>query len=134
MNWSGPKFGAPHYPDTPSESSTIVFIVSTEEAQKAFGNIYPRTTPQEVICHGTVCGDVTTAVYITREELNNGDLLGRELSWSVGLIPEGETLPIELAPTEPVKDSGSPVPTATPFPFEDNQLPVLTTTPAYPAP
>lgn len=94
----GAKYGAPQQPATPSEISTFVFIVPQADAQRAFGDVLPRITPQEIMCEDHVCGEVTTAVYLTLAELDNIDVLTRSLSWSVGLIPEGERLPTQVAP------------------------------------
>ncbi len=88
------KYGAPNQPATPSEISTFVFIVPQADADRAFGSIFPRITPQEIMCKKHVCAEVTTAVYVTPAELDNFDVLARSLSWGVGLIPEGERLPM----------------------------------------
>lgn len=94
--WAGPKEGA-YVPPTnaPSEFQTFVFIVPEAEAQRAFGDVYPRITTQEMMCVAQTCGEVSAAVYVTPTELDNFNLLARSLSWGVGLIPEGEKLPTE---------------------------------------
>jgi hypothetical protein len=102
--WAGFKFGAPNLRTEPSNISTFVFIVSQEEAQRAFGNIFPRITPQEIMCDEHKCGEVSTASYITPAELENFDVLVRSLSWGVGLIPEGEQLPTEHAAHDKYKE------------------------------
>lgn len=128
-NWAGPKYGAANLTAAPSEVSTFIFIVSQAEAQRAFGDVYPRITAQEMMCRGDVCGDTTMAVYITPEDLDNKDLLGRQLSWSVGLIPDGEQPSIQPVPTA---QPGTVQPTATPDGAPE-RIP-LTPIPAYPAP
>ncbi len=102
--WAGFKLGAPNLRTEPSEISTFVFIVPQEEAQRAFGNLFPRITPQEIMCHEEECGEVSTATYITPEELENFDILARSLSWGVGLIPEGEKLPTEKVSQDKYKE------------------------------
>lgn len=101
--WAGPKRGAPTYPDTPSAFHTFVFVVPDAAAHGAFGTRFPRLTAQEVLCVDDGCGEVSTAAYITPGELDNGDVLARSLSWGVGLIPPGETLPTTAAPRDAAK-------------------------------
>jgi hypothetical protein len=102
-SWAGPKRGAATYPATPSEFHTFVFVVPDAAAHHAFGTVFPRVTAQEVLCVDDVCGEVSTAVYVTPAELDNGDVLARSLSWGVGLIPPGEQLPTTLAPRDAAK-------------------------------
>ncbi len=101
--WAGPKRGAPTYPDTPSEFHTFVFVVPDVAAREAFGTVFPRLTAQEVLCVEDACGEVSTAAYITPAELDNVDVLARSLSWGVGLVPPGETLPTTASPRDAAK-------------------------------
>ena len=102
-SWAGPKRGAATYPATPSDFHTFVFVVPDAAAQHAFGTVFPRVTAQEVMCVDDMCGEVSTAVYVTPAELDNGDVLARSLSWGVGLVPPGEQLPTTLAPRDAAK-------------------------------
>ncbi len=102
-SWAGPKRGAATYPDTPSAFHTFVFVVPEAAAQHAFGTVFPRLTAQEVMCVEDVCGEVSTAAYITPAELDHPDALARSLSWGVGLVPPGEQLPTTLAPRDTAK-------------------------------
>jgi hypothetical protein len=102
-SWAGPKRGAATYPATPSEFHTFVFVVPDATAQQAFGTAFPRVTAQEVMCVDDVCGEVSTAVYVTPGELDKGDVLARSLSWGVGLVPPGEQLPTTVAPRDAAK-------------------------------
>jgi hypothetical protein len=80
-----------------------VFVVPDAAAQHAFGTVFPRVTAQEVMCVDDVCGEVSTAVYVTPAELDNRNVLARSLSWGVGLIPPGEQLPTTVAPRDAAK-------------------------------
>jgi hypothetical protein len=91
--WTGPKYGASDtITQEPSEFHTFVFIVPQATVDAKFGSMYPRLTTQETVCMDHACGEISTAVYITPEELENFDVLKRSLSWGVGLVPEGETM------------------------------------------
>ncbi len=103
-HWAGSKLGAPHLRTEPSDIATFVFIVPQAEAQRAFGTMFPRITPQEIMCHEHTCGEVATATYITAAELERFDVLARSLSWGLGLIPAGEKLPTEHAAQEKSKE------------------------------
>ncbi len=91
--WAGFKLGAPQLRTAPSDIATFVFIVPPAEAQRAFGSMFPRITPQAIMCHEHTCGEVATATYLTPAELERVGVLARSLSWGLGLIPEGEHLP-----------------------------------------
>ncbi|HEX9441263.1 MAG TPA: hypothetical protein VF909_16380 [Roseiflexaceae bacterium] len=71
----------------PSPIFTFVFIATEEELQGVTFKGFPRVMAQEVMCEGDDCGEVTKAVYITRAELDNREILVRAITACVGLRP-----------------------------------------------
>ena len=57
---------------------------------QAFGDRPLPTTAQEVLCTGDTCYEVTTALYVTPEVLNDPPRLAYYLTHGIGLWPEGE--------------------------------------------
>lgn len=100
----GPKilFGCPKEPTlkgkqwqnnqttTPSPIHTFVFIVSEEDLAGVTFKGFPRVTSQEVMCtiegDQGVCNEVTKAVYITSQEIDDPTKLIRALTAGVGLM------------------------------------------------
>ncbi len=85
------RSGAPTQSTTPSRYRLFVFVAPSDQLAQAFPR-QPKTreTPQEVLCTGHACVEVTTAVYLTPEELTNQPVLLRALVRGVGLWPVGE--------------------------------------------
>ncbi|ACZ43619.1 hypothetical protein Tter_2732 [Thermobaculum terrenum ATCC BAA-798] len=74
----------------PSQYRVFVFLVEKEVVAKANGY---REYPQETWCPqgGDACGEVTTALYLTPEDLTLPARLERLLTLAVGLDPDPST-------------------------------------------
>lgn len=80
--------GVPAVVTTPSQYRLFVFVVSLDQLTRAF--IWrPHLTPQEMMCAGDACNEVTTAAYLTPTELLDRTALERSLTQGVGLWPVG---------------------------------------------
>ncbi len=77
--------GAPHRVSRPSDFTGHVYLVSAAEAEHAFGAGFPRRTAHEMLCEGHTCAEVTTAVYLTPDDLAARDRLVLSLTAVVGL-------------------------------------------------
>src|SRR5690606_33988612 len=54
-----------------SEHRLWIFIVSDEIVEKHFKDSLWRKSPEEMLCQGHECAEVTTGIYITEKELLN---------------------------------------------------------------
>ena len=81
------KLGAAPQVDVPSPHRLFVFIAEADALARAFGSRLPRTTAQEIYCEDDDCSEVTTALYVTAEELRNPTVLVDALVHGVGLLP-----------------------------------------------
>jgi hypothetical protein len=80
--------GRPAVVATPSDYRLFIFFAPADQLDAKF-TWEPRLTPQEVLCNGTMCQEVTTAFYLTPEELRDRATVERGLIQGVGLWPEG---------------------------------------------
>lgn len=80
--------GVPAVVTTPSQYRLFVFVVSSDQLTRAF-TWRPHLTPQEMMCAGDACNEVTTAAYLTPTELLDRTALERSLTQGVGLWPVG---------------------------------------------
>jgi len=71
----------------PSPIFTFVFIASEEALSNVPFKHYPRVKSQETMCEGDVCAEVTKALYITPQEIENEEILVQALTFGVGLMP-----------------------------------------------
>lgn len=74
----------------PSEYRTFVFVVPRQTATLPDGNVV-HEVPQEYLCEGEVCPEVTTALYLTPGDLSDPVSLVRMLTGAVGLDPDPTT-------------------------------------------
>lgn len=101
-----PIYGLPQRVDEASRYRLFVCLLATDElARVIHGDAGVRTAPQENLCMGHQCFQVTTGLYLTRQELDDEDFLVRWLA-RVEL-----TVPIDAPPDAPRR---SPGPTLTP--------------------
>lgn len=84
----GDKIGAPAIVKEPSPYRLYVFVTSAEQVAQAFA-WQPHLTPQEMICDGGRCVEVTTALYLTPQQIADASVFARSLTQGVGLWPEG---------------------------------------------
>lgn len=84
--------------DEPNPIFTFVFIASQEELQDVSFKGDVRVVPQEMMCEvgedEGVCNEVTKAIYITPEELEDPQMLARALTAGVGLMNIEQAAPI----------------------------------------
>lgn len=61
--------------EVPSPYRIHLYVVFSEEIMQAFGASDLRSAPQEMLCDGTQCFEVTSALYLTPEETMNSEIL-----------------------------------------------------------
>lgn len=74
----------------PSLYRTFVFIAPRQAATRPNGSI-THIVPQEYMCDGDKCREVTTALYLAPADLGNGDSLQKLFTSAVGLDPDPTT-------------------------------------------
>jgi hypothetical protein len=102
--------GAPARVTEPSQYLLFVFIATPEQLASAF-SWQPRLVPQELLCDGDVCNEVTGALYLTPTELTDRAILERGLTQGVGLWPVGRPggrPPFDPVPRAPAATPGRP--------------------------
>ena len=70
-----------------SDYGLFVFVMPLSEIKQLLGGLSRRYVPQEIMCEGDVCGEVTKAIYLTPEEVANGGFLVDRLLEGIGLDP-----------------------------------------------
>ena len=78
--------GAP-FVDTPSQYRTFAFVVSPSQITGPSGQIL-HGTAQELYISGGVGAEVTSAVYLTADDVPNIEAVGKYLEAGVGLVPQ----------------------------------------------
>ena len=68
-----------------SEYRVFVFLMPDSKIAEIFGSSPIRTEPQEFLCMGQTCGEVTTALYIAVGELKDPAFLETWLARALGL-------------------------------------------------
>ncbi len=68
-----------------SNYQTFMFVMRLEAIDHLLGGLTVRVAPQEMTCEGHVCGEATTAMYVTLEELDAPIFLVDVLEKGVGL-------------------------------------------------
>lgn len=96
-HWNS-KLGAPTIVSVPSTYRLFVYVMNPQELAALFKTQGPRTTAQEIVCEGDECAQVTTAVFVTPEELRDMKTLVTSLNHGLGLEWPSAS------------ESGSPVP------------------------
>jgi len=84
------KFGAADSSSVVKEASQhrlFVFILPQSEIERLFAGWPYRRVPQELVCEGHQCGEVTTAIYLSLEELQSESFLKESLVKGIGLEP-----------------------------------------------
>lgn len=86
---SGPtiKENKAHKVTKHSAEFTFIFIASEAELQAVPFKHYPRVKSQETMCEEDVCAEVTKALYLTPQEINDPAKLVPALAFGVGLMP-----------------------------------------------
>lgn len=87
---SSRRLGRPTSVTEPSPYRLFVFVATVEQIAQAFGDRPQHITAQEVLCEKDLCPVVTTALYVTPEELGDRDVLALGLTEGVGLLPTGK--------------------------------------------
>ncbi|MGG1664276.1 hypothetical protein [Brevibacillus sp. NRS-1366] len=90
--------------DQPSEESLGIFIVDQEIIDKNFKKATNRWSPEELICEGHECFEVTKGIYFTPDEIKDvtkESALYQELVYGFGLE---SMIPIEGNETKQKKD------------------------------
>lgn len=59
----------------PSPYRVHIYVVSQTAVQSLFGEADMRSSPEEMLCAGNVCYEVTSGVYLTPENVNNLQVL-----------------------------------------------------------
>ncbi|MDH4615594.1 hypothetical protein [Brevibacillus sp. AY1] len=91
LNNSHPVYGGAsedRVVDLPSEESLGIFIVDQEIIDKQFKNAPNRWSPEEMLCEGLECFEVTKGIYFTSDEINDSKMepiLYQELIYGFGL-------------------------------------------------
>lgn len=78
--------------DQPMSISTLVFVVADEEAAKLSPVGYARAA-YESMCEGTVCMEVTTALFVPRSTLESPAALQTAMMVGLGIDPTGGRYP-----------------------------------------
>jgi hypothetical protein len=85
------KLGRSHVVSRPNPIFTFIFVATEAELKDVTFKRYPRTGSQETMCSGDKCNEVTKALYITPEEIEDEATLVKALTAGIGLIlPEEE--------------------------------------------
>lgn len=74
--------------EQPSKESLGIFIVDQDVIDKNFAKAPNRWSPEELICEGHECFEVTKGIYLTPDEIediNNDKMLFQELLYGFGL-------------------------------------------------
>ena len=92
VNWDGPNFYARsdvHQYDVTEQSfyRTFIFIMPSEHISQLLGDAHVPIAPQEYVSEGDVRYPVTTAMFISPEELEDTSFLVKQLLIAVGLEP-----------------------------------------------
>lgn len=101
--------GAPARVTEPSQYLLFIFVATPDQLAQAF-SWQPRLVPQELLCDGDVCNEVTGALYLTPAELTDRAVLERGLTQGVGLWPVGRrggNPPFDPVPRAPAATPGS---------------------------
>jgi hypothetical protein len=69
----------------PSQYRVHVYLLPQDQATNIFGNSPLRSTVQEMLCEETTCGEVTTGLYLSPQELQNRQFLKAVLERAIGL-------------------------------------------------
>lgn len=96
--WTGPEVGsgAPHIVNVEPDVSIddwlhkrsaqyFIFVGPEDVLQQAFGDFFPRRTPQEMLCMGHQCAEVTSAIYLTSADIADSERLQSSLLNVLGL-------------------------------------------------
>lgn len=78
------KNSTPRFVKTPSTEILGIFIVDEEIINKHFKDTPTRWSPEQVLCEGDECNEVTRGLYLTYEELKNGKLQN-EIVYGLGI-------------------------------------------------
>lgn len=76
-----------------SEYRVFVFVMPDSRIAEIFGSASIRTEPQEILCMGETCAEVTTGLYVGTSELKDPSFLETWLARALGLesaTPEEE--------------------------------------------
>lgn len=68
-----------------------VVIVSEEDINRHFGSSGVRIAPQEMMCQGPNCREITAALYLSPDELSNSHILEDGLLRVLGLVQPYDT-------------------------------------------
>jgi hypothetical protein len=74
-----------HTVSEPSKYGLFVFVLPRDQLLDFIGDSTSREAPQEVTCEDDVCSEVTTAVYISVEELQDTSFLTATVEHGLGL-------------------------------------------------
>lgn len=80
------KQGHAHVVSHASPIFTFVFVATEAELKDITFKSYPRVGSQETMCSGDKCHEVTKALYITPEEVENEETLVKALTSGIGLV------------------------------------------------
>lgn len=75
--------------DQPSKYRVFVFVLPQPEIDRLFGRTSLRRVAEEYLCEGDSCAEVTTGVYLSDAELQNGQLIRTRLEEALGPRPIG---------------------------------------------
>ena len=89
---AGEQMGEP----IPSQYRTFVFVAPMGNLYREDGSRF-HITPQEYLCHNDACAEVTTALYLTPDELSNPGVVASHLTAAVGLLRD---------PSKPARQQG----------------------------
>jgi hypothetical protein len=102
VSYGGKPIGDPSVQavETASPYRVFVFVLPPAELSRIFGDTGSsiRVEPQEFLCEGDVCAEVTTGLYLSPEELADPDFLEGWPRKTLGLEP---LVPEEKLPVDP---------------------------------
>lgn len=85
------------YIEEPSPYRFAVFVVDQSIIEKHFKGINSRWGPEELLCEGEECNEVTSAIYLTVDEVknNNGQKYFEEVKHMFGIDKPSNTITTE---------------------------------------
>jgi hypothetical protein len=85
--YSGKMDSLPPKVDVPSIELTAVFVVDQSVIDTQFKDAPTRWSPEQYLCNGGACDEITKGIYITPDELNGKGTINfaSELKYGVGL-------------------------------------------------
>jgi hypothetical protein len=72
--------------ERPSYYHAFVYVIPAKDTSRLFGSSRWRLETAEHVCYGDACEEVTTAAYLSRDDLADEDFVSRALRMTLGLV------------------------------------------------